>query len=276
MTAAISGGGALQNEIESFYHAVGFNLIEEYGMTEAAPVLSVRNPLKPRAGCVGVVFPSSEIKIVAVGKDGTLGADPLPPGKKGIVMARGRQIMKGYYNRPDLTVRVIDKDGWLNTGDIGMMTLDREIKITGRAKDTIVLLGGENVEPAFIEDSHSNSPFIKRVMIVGQDKKYIAALIVPRKNAVTEWAGISRIMYNSWETLLESNEMQLMFREKIERLLNEKTGFRTCERISRFVFLPESFVQKKEINTKGEMMRHKIRRLYDRQIHMLFLNGGRE
>jgi long-chain acyl-CoA synthetase len=201
---------------------------------------------------------------------------PLPPGKKGIVMARGRQIMKGYYSRPDLTARVIDKDGWLNTGDVGMMPLDNEIKITGRAKDTIVLLVGVNVEPAVIEASLSNSPFIERVMIVGQDKKYIAALIVPQKEAVTEWADTSLIMYSSWESLLESNEIQLMFREEIERLVNEKTGFRTCERISRFILLPESFAQGREINAKGEMMRDKIRRLYDRQISMLFLNDSRE
>lgn len=276
MTAAISGGGALQNDVESFYHAVGFNLIEGYGMTEAAPILSVRNPLKPRSGCVGVVFPSAEVKVVAVNENGTPGTDPLPPGKKGIIMARGRQIMKGYYNRPDLTAQVIDRDGWLTTGDIGMMTFDNEIKITGRAKDTIVLLGGENVEPAVIEAALGTSPYIERAMIVGQDKKYIAALIVPLQDAVIEWADSSRVMYSSWESLLESNEIQMMFREETERLVNEKTGFRTCERISRFVLLPESFVPGREINTKGEMMRDKIRRLYDKQIRMLFVREAYE
>jgi long-chain acyl-CoA synthetase len=270
MVAAISGGGALQSDVESFYHAVGFNLIEGYGMTEAAPILSVRNPLKPRSGCVGVIFPSAEVKVVAVDENGQLGTEPLPPGKKGIVLARGRQIMKGYYNRPDLTELVIDKDGWLNTGDIGMMTQDNEIKITGRAKDTIVLLGGENIEPAVIEAALVNSPYIERAMIVGQDKKYIAAIIVPAEDALSEWADSSRIMYSSWETLLDSNEVQMMFREEIERLVNEKAGFRTCERISRFALLPQGFTQGKEINAKGEMMRAKISKLYEKQMRRLF------
>jgi long-chain acyl-CoA synthetase len=270
MVAAISGGGALQSDVDAFYHAIGFNLLEGYGITEAGPVLSVRNPLKPRTGCVGVVYPAAEVKIVALHEDGTIGTEPLAPGKKGIIMAHGRQIMKGYYSRPDLTGQVIDKDGWLNTGDIGMLTQDNEIKITGRAKDTIVLLGGENIEPAVIEAALLDSPYIERVMIVGQDKKYIAALIVPAKEAVTEWADSSRVMYSSWESLLEANEIQIMFREEIERRVSEKTGFRTCERISRFVLLPESFEQGKEINAKGEMMRFKITKIYDKQIKKLF------
>ena len=107
-------------------------------------------------------------------------------------------------------------------------------------------------------------------MIVGQDKKYIAALIVPAKEALTEWADNSRVMYSSWESLLESNEVQIMFREEIESRVNEKTGFRTCERINRFVLLPDSFEQGREINAKGEMMRFKVRKLYDKQIKKLF------
>jgi long-chain acyl-CoA synthetase len=270
MVAAISGGGALQSDVDAFYHAIGFNLLEGYGITEAGPVLSVRNPLKPRSGCVGVVYPSAEVKVVAMTDNDIAGTTPLPPGKKGIIMAKGRQIMKGYCNRPDLTELVIDKDGWLNTGDIGMLTQDNEIKITGRAKDTIVLLAGENIEPAVIEAALLDSPYIERAMIVGQDKKYIAALIVPAKEALTEWADNARVMYSSWESLLDSNEVQIMFREEIEGRVNEKTGFRTCERINRFVLLPDSFEQGREVNAKGEMMRFKVRKLYDRQIKKLF------
>jgi long-chain acyl-CoA synthetase len=276
MVAAISGGGALQADVDSFYHAIGFNLLEGYGITEAGPVLSVRNPLKPRSGCVGVVYPAADVKVVALNEDGTVGTDPLPPGKKGIIMAHGRQIMKGYYTRPDLTAQVIDRDGWLNTGDIGMMTADNEIKITGRQKDTIVLLGGENIEPAVIEAALLNSPYIERAMIVGQDKKYIAALIVPAKDAVTEWANESRVMYDSWESLLASNEVQMMFREEIESRVSEKTGFRTCERISRFTLLPQSFETGREVNAKGEMMRFKIRKIYEKQIKKMFASPNSE
>src|SRR5574344_1821610 len=270
MVAAISGGGALQADVEAFYHAVGFNLIEGYGMTESAPILSLRNPVKPRPGCVGAVFPSAEVKVVTMNEDGTPGTETLSPGKKGIIVARGRQIMKGYYERPDLTAQVIDKDGWLNTGDIGMMTYDGEIKITGRAKDTIVLLGGENVEPAVIESALVNSAFIERAVVLGQDKKYISALIVPAKEELIEWADTSRIMYDSYESLLESNEVQMMYRTEIDSRVSGAKGFRTCERIGRFVLIPESFTQGKEINAKGEMMRARIRKIYEREIRKLY------
>lgn len=105
--AAISGGGALQPETESFYHAIGFKLLEGYGMTETAPVISVKNSKKPRSNNVGWVFPTFDVKIVAE-KDGQIvDGEPLKPGKRGIIMVKGRQVMKGYYKRDDLTERVI-------------------------------------------------------------------------------------------------------------------------------------------------------------------------
>ncbi|HOS31425.1 MAG TPA: AMP-binding protein, partial [Treponemataceae bacterium] len=149
--AAISGGGALQNETDAFYRAIGFKLLEGYGITEAAPILAFRSCGFARPGCVGYVYPSAQIKIVPENQGKIISMEALGPGKRGLILAKGDQIMKGYYKRPDLTESAIDKDGWFNTGDLGMMTYDNEIKITGRAKDTIVLLGGENIEPSGIE-----------------------------------------------------------------------------------------------------------------------------
>ncbi len=271
MAAAISGGGSLQPETDAFYHAIGFKLLEGYGISEAAPVLSVRNPQRPRSGCVGEVFPSAEVKVVAQRDGQIVSTDPLPPGKPGLVLARGRQIMKGYYRRPDLTEQVVDKDGWLNTGDLGMMTQDNEIKIIGRAKDTIVLLGGENIEPLVIEKAICASRFIEMAVIVGQDQKYIGALIVPQKDAVVAYANENRIVYETWEALLESNEIQKLIREEIDTRVCAETGFRTCERIYKFTLLPESFQAGKEINAKLEIMRYRIAKLYAREIKSLFV-----
>lgn len=269
-TAAISGGGSLQGETDAFYHAIGFKLLEGYGLTETAPVLSLRNSKKPRSGCVGEVMPCAEIKVVAE-KDGKIaGTEPLGPGKKGLILARGRQVMKGYYLRPDLTAEVIDKDGWFNTGDLGMLTQDYEIKITGRAKDTIVLLGGENVEPQVIENAICASPYIKTAVAVGQDKKYIAALIVPVEEMITSFAAENNVVYENYETLLHSAEIINLIRSEIESNVNAEKGFRTCERVSTFALLDKDFTVGVEINSKMEKMRHKIVKIYAKQIKKLY------
>lgn len=270
MRAAISGGGALQPNTEDFFHAIGFNLLEGYGMTETSPVISVRNSKKPRSNNVGLIFPSFELKIVAE-KDGKIAdSKPLKPGKRGLVLVKGRQVMKGYYKRDDLTSQIIDSEGFLNTGDLGMISCDNELKIVGRAKDTIVLLGGENIEPQVIEKAINSSPFVERAVVVGQDQKYVSALIVPDEVNVTSFAEENSIVYDNYENLLETNEIQNLFRTEIDSLVNAKTGFRTCERIFKFKLLQQSFQIGKEINMKQELMRHKIQEIYRKEIKKLF------
>ncbi len=268
--AAISGGGALQKSTEDFYNAIGFNLLEGYGMTETAPVISVKNSKKPRTNNVGLVFPSFDVKVV-MEKDGQIASSaPLKPGKRGLILVKGRQIMKGYYKRDDLTKSVIDEEGWLNTGDLGMISYDQELKIVGRAKDTIVLLGGENIEPAVIEKAVNASPYVERTVVVGQDQKYVAALIVADQHNVISYAEENNIVYDNYEALLETNEIQSLFRSEIDALDNAKTGFRACERIFKFIILPNSFEVGKELNAKQEVVRPKIPQIYKKEYRNLF------
>lgn len=268
--AAISGGGALQSETDAFYRAIGFKLLEGYGITEAAPVLAFRSCGFARPGCVGYVFPCAEIKLVSETQGVMTSDEPLGFGKKGLILARGDQIMKGYYKRPDLTEAAIDKDGWFNTGDLGMLTYDNEIKITGRAKDTIVLLGGENIEPLDIEGEMCGSPYIETAVLVGQDKKYLGALIVPVKDAVLSYAKENNITYENYEVLLETPEIINLIRENIDARINQAHDFRTCERVFKFVLLSETFTVGKELSGKQELMRHKISELYSKQIDSIF------
>lgn len=270
MRAAISGGGALQPDTEKFFDSIGFRLLEGYGMTETSPVISVKNSKKPRLNNVGKPFPDFDVKVVAE-KDGQIAdSKPLKPGKKGLILVRGRQIMKGYYKRDDLTAQIIDSDGWLNTGDLGMLSYDNELKIVGRAKDTIVLLGGENIEPVIIEKALNACPYIERAVVLGQDKKFVGALIVPDEANVINYAEENNIVYDNYETLLETNEIQNLYRSEIDGLVNAKNGFRTCERIFKFALLRNSFQIGKEINAKQELMRHKIVQIYKKQINMIF------
>ena len=270
VTGAICGGGSMQRDTSSFFYSIRVPLLDCYGMTETAPFLALGNPRRLRAGCVGKVFPSAQLKVVAQ-KDGVpLSGEPLKPGKKGILFAKGRQVMKGYYRRPDLTQKAIDKDGWINTGDYAILSPKNEVTIAGRAKDTIVLLGGENIEPQIIENAICRSKFVESAVVVGQDKKYIAALIVPYKDAITSYAAENRVYYDTYESLLNASEIYNLIRGEIDNLVDDKNGFRTCERVAKFILLPESFKIGKEINGKQIVMRHQIEKIYAREIRSLF------
>jgi len=275
LTIAISGGGSLQRSTENFYHSVGLNLLEGYGLTETAPVISFRHYKTPRPGCVGLIFPTFEVKIVKE-ENGVIVTDEngkpveVGPGQKGLILAKGSQVMKGYYKRADLTEKVIDKDGFFNTGDIGLMTFDKEIKITGRAKDTIVLLDGENIEPAVIENELCTSPFIESAIVLGQDQKILASLIVPAKDAVIQYAQDNGLDFSDYEKLLQTEQIKDLIYKEVNTKDSPSNGFRPCERIAKIALLPNSFKVGEELSAKQEMMRFKIVEKYAALIATLF------
>lgn len=244
--AGISGGGALPPDVDKFFEAAGILLLEGYGITETAPVLAVRYQNRPVPGTVGPVFPGTEIKIVD--EQG----QSLPPGHKGLILARGPQVMKGYFNKPEWTAKAISPDGWFNTGDLGMLTWDNEIKIVGRAKDTIVLLGGENIEPQPIEQKLLESPYIETAVVVGQDQKYLGALILPKP----EYLG---------------NED--LIKKEVARLISSAYGFKAFERVVKVALLEKPFQIGQELSAKQEIKRHRIAELYAKEIAGLFKNA---
>ena len=271
ISIAISGGGALQKEIDNFYRAIGLNLLEGYGMSETAPVISFRDYRHPRPGVVGVLFPTMEVRIVKEEHGVITSMEHLGAGKQGLIVLRSPQVMKGYYKRPDLTEKVIDKDGWLNTGDLGIMTHDNELKITGRAKDTIVLLDGENIEPGVIEGALLASELIESVMVVGQDKKYLGALIVPSKDALEAFAKENGISSENYESLLKDEKIRALYEKILSETITQSNGFRICERIFKFTLVPKSFEAGVELSAKLEMMRYKIAEIYKSEIEAMFI-----
>jgi len=262
--AGISGGGALPGYVDNFFAAAGVLLLEGYGLTETAPVLGVRDQSHPVPGTVGPVFPGTEVKIVdETGK-------PLPPGTRGVVMARGPQVMLGYYNRPEETARMIDAEGWLNTGDLGKLTWDNELTIVGRAKDTIVLLGGENVEPAPIESKLRESSYIDQVVVLGQDKKFLACLIVPNTEQLEQFARENSLPYLDVPQLITAPEVHELFSSEISSLVSPQNGFKSFERIYRFKLLDTEFMAGRELSGKQEVKRHAVNEIYAREIADLF------
>ena len=264
--AGLSAGGSLPARVDLFFNSIGIRLQEAYGLSETSPLLSVRQYRHSRRGTIGQVLPNTEVKIV----DGK--GNALPPGRNGIIFAKGAQVMKGYYQKPDLTASVLSEDGWLNTGDIGMLTHDYELRITGRAKDTIVLRGGENVEPVPIECKLRESPFIQQCMVAGQDQKYLAALIVPLQQALMDFAEENAIPIVDYELLLQQPEINEIISNEISDRISPNTGFKPYERVYKFVLLPKPFEEGRELSGKGELLRHRITALYAKEIHKLYKN----
>ena len=239
----ISGGGSLAMHLENFFEIVGLEALVGYGLTETSPVLTARRFWHNLRGSAGQPIPGTEIRIV----DPTT-RQTLPPGERGLVLARGPQIMQGYYQNPEATAKAIDPEGWFNTGDLGLLTDKNDLVLTGRAKDTIVLTNGENIEPQPIEDACARSPYIDQIVLVGQDCKFLGALIVPNLDALEKWAtseeGSSRgyIGPTSGQLIeLDSKIVQDLIRQELNREVKNRPGYRPDDRIGAFRLIQEPF-----------------------------------
>lgn len=262
--AGISGGGALPAYVDNFFRSVGILVLEGYGLTETGPILSVRLQWAPMPGTVGPILPGIDYKVM--GEDG----HEVRPGHKGVLWVKSPQVMKGYYKRPDETAKVI-VDGWLNTGDIVVPTVGREVTIVGRAKDTIVLLGGENIEPEPIEQKLLQSDFIDQVMVVGQDQKFLGALVVPNMDVLEKYALDKKIDFIDRDELRELPQVQEMYHEIIQELVCAQTGFKAFERIYKFLLLKKPFDPVTEVTQTLKLKRNVIAEHYRLDIEELFL-----
>ncbi len=253
----ISGGGALQPHVDEFFNFIGIPVLEGYGLTETSPVLAVRTWSNLVIGTVGAPYPDTEIRIVNLQTGETLYPDrsrrDRGRGRRGEIHARGPQVMQGYYKNPDETSRVL-RDGWFNTGDIGMITFNNCVKILGRSKDTIVLLNGENVEPVPIEARLTQSPLIDQCMVVGQDQKFLGALIVPALDGFRA-AGIQAA---NGQELAASGPARELLEAELRQLISPANGFKAFERIADFRFLPKPFENGIELTGTFKLKRHVI------------------
>ncbi len=261
----VSGGGALPPHIDEFFWAVGINIVEGYGITETAPVVCVRSGDKPVFGTLGTPLKCFESKIVD--KNGKI----VPCGKKGSLLLRGDAVTKGYYNQLEKTAEAISADGWFDTGDLAVKTIDGELILKGRKKNTIVLRGGENIEPTPIEMKLQESPLISTAVVFGQDQRALGALIVVSQEDLAYWAKDNKLSSVSIKDLVQDANVQKLYEEEVAGLINHRSGFKLFEKINKIVLLSEAFEQGKELSAKGELKRHRIESIYKKQIKELFV-----
>ena len=262
--AGVAGGGAYPKAIDQFFWALGINVVEGYGMTETAPVVAVRPVDAPIFGCIGTPIRGVSARIV------DMEGNVLKPGNKGVLQIKGGTVMKGYYKRPELTEKAISPDGWLDTGDLAIESIHGELKILGRVKDTIVLTGGENIEPLPLEAKMQESRFIQTAVVVGQDQRNLGALILPNQEELELWANENNISFKDFEDLVKKPEAYKLIEDEIKELINAKNGFRMFEKIVKFAFLTKPFEVGKELSAKQEIMRYKLTEIYEKEIKGIF------
>ncbi len=238
----IIGGGSLAKHLDLFFEIVGVDVLLGYGLTETAPITNVRRPWHNLRLSSGQPLPGTEIQIVDIET-----RQPVPIGHKGLVLIRGPQVMTGYYRDPEATAKAIDPDGWFNSGDLGMLTPANDLTITGRAKDTIVLSNGENIEPTPIEDACLRSQYISQIVLVGQDQKSLGAIVVPNLEALQQWAIAQNLPLElSEERAAHSSDLNCpqivaLFRDELNREVKNRPGYRVDDRIAVIRLIAEPF-----------------------------------
>jgi long-chain acyl-CoA synthetase len=261
----ISGGGSLAGYLEDFYEAVSITIFVGYGLTETSPVVSARSMFNNKLYSAGNPLAETQVRIV----------DPetkavLPNGKKGLVMVKGRQVMKGYYKDSEATGQIMDEYGWLNTGDLGWLTDENDIVLTGRYKDIIVLSNGENIEPSPIEEACLQSPYIRQIVLTGQDQSSLGAIIVPDLETfrpIISKLGIKNI---SSKILNENPEIQKIIRKELFDRVKSRHNYLPHERIAVFKFIDEEFtVENGMITNTAKIRRNKIFDRYKKLIEKM-------
>jgi long-chain acyl-CoA synthetase len=243
----ISGGGSLAKHLDDFYEIVNIPILVGYGLTETSPVTNARTLDRNFRKTAGKPLPETEIKIVDINT-----GKKLPSGETGLVLIRGSQVMQGYYRNPEATAKAINAEGWFDSGDLGWVTPDNDLVLTGRAKDTIVLSNGENIEPQPIEDACLRSPYIDQIMLVGQDSKYLGALIVPNFDAIEQWVNERQLTINLTDAKSVNNDRSIreLLRQELNREVQNRPGYRPDDRIGDFRLILEPFSQENGMMTQ--------------------------
>ena len=258
----INGGGALPEHVDLFFESLGVDVLVGYGLTETSPVLTCRRRELNVRGSSGQPLSFTEIKIVNDDKKKILKFREV-----GKILVRGPQVMKGYLNNEIATNDVLSKDGWFDTGDLGFLIPNGSLFITGRAKDTIVLSSGENIEPNPLETEILSSEFINQIQLVGQDKKCLTALVVPNVELVK-----SKFLEEDLSKLNLNKNIAAFFKSQINNLLKSRLGARLEEQILDCYFVDAFTLENGLLTQTLKQKRKEIEKKYSLQIENMYEN----
>jgi long-chain acyl-CoA synthetase len=248
----VSGGAPLPREFGEFFEAVGLRIIEGYGLTETSPVISV-NPFDGyRFGTVGKVIPGVEVSIAPDGE----------------ILARGPNIMRGYWNNEAATREVIGEEGWFHTGDIGIMDAEGYLSITDRKKHLFVSSGGKNIAPQPIENLFLKSKYIEQFVLIGDRRMFLTALIVPDFESLKEFASRSGIQYTGPSDLAHRAEVYELLEKEIAGIQKDLANF---ERVRKFSVLDTPFtIEGGEITPSLKVRRKMVEEKYADRIERMY------
>ncbi len=248
----VSGSAPLSKEIADFFWAAGITILEGYGLTETSPVISVNQPDRIRFGTVGPPVPGVEVEIASDGE----------------ILARGENVMKGYWKKEAATREAIDSRGFFHTGDIGTLDRDGFLSITDRKKDIIVTAGGKNIAPQVIEGKLKTNAYITDVVVVGNRRSFASALVLPNFEKLVIWCREQSIPAGSREEMTSHPRVYALLMEQVERV---NTEFAQYERVKKIVLLSQEFsIEKGEITPTLKARRSVIEARYKHLIDELY------
>lgn len=251
----VSGGAIIQPRLTRFFTCVGLDLYEGYGLTETSPLIAVTNSNKKgrKIGSVGFAMREIEVRI-----------DP----KTSEIQCRGGNVMKGYYNQPELTAEAIDPDGWFHTGDTGYFDPDGYLFITGRTKSMFKTSMGKYINPEVIEEKMKQSPFILDMMVVGAEQKFAAALIAPDFDMLRDWCRRHGVSASTPEEMIADRKVVARFQKVVDKY-NAELG--TTEQVRRFALVADSWTEANRMLTPTQkLIRRNVAAAYQEQIDALF------
>ncbi len=248
----VSGGAALAREFGEFFEAAGLTILEGYGLTESSPVIAANRLHHYKWGSVGAAIPGVEIRIADDGE----------------ILARGPNIMKGYWNNPEATREVLDSEGWLHTGDIGHLDVEGYLCITDRKKHLFVSSGGKNIAPQPIENLFLSSKYIEQFMLIGDRRMFLTALIVPDFDALKDYADSNKIPYTDNIELTRHPAVNDLIEANIAQIQKDLANF---ERVRKFTLLDRQFtIEDGELTPTQKVRRKAIEERYKSIIESMY------